>query len=342
MKQTQAQRLSRTCRTSCILAAGLIVAAAGAAKEEAGINRFFLQYAVVQHSLMADRGRFDDLMNLAEFDPQAADFIGEFWRIKAIKECGDFIERTASVHSKRVGTKTTEGERKAILDQAAEQADQCFYDVYYRNWDAINEMIVARLQAASSPTTDAENPPPSPTAQQREGAAPDPQETDTSSSAVQRSPTWRWWFADIDFWKGVTILVGMFAVYVAYQQLRTARAKFKLDLFEKRFQVFAGTRKFLSMILQKANVDLGALFDYRAAIGEASFLFGNHLTDYLAEIDRRALHLHTLHETMEPLPRGDERSRLANEISEELKWLIDQLPELKKRFGPYMRFGVWK
>ena len=147
---------------------------------------------------------------------------------------------------------------------------------------------------------------------------------------------------ELDFWKFVTILIAIWASYIAYQQVRTAREKFKLDLFEKRFQVFSGARCLLSKILVTANVDLEALFEYRGAIAEASFLFGEDITEYLEEIYRRALRLHTLHQTMDPLPRGDERSRLASEISNELKWLNEQLPELKKRFAPYLKFAVWK
>ena len=326
-----------------MLVAALVVVSAASAEDEAGISRFFLHYAVVQHSLMADRGRFDELLELAKLDPQAANFIAEFWRVKAVNECGDFVERTVSVHSKRIGPKTTEVERKALLDQAAKQTDQCLYDVYYRNWHAINEMIVTRLQAAGALTTNVEPPSASPaSAQPSESARSAPQEAHTSPPAVEPPDTRNHWFADIDFWKGVTILVAVFAAYVAYHQSRTAREKFKLGVFDKRFQVFAGARKFLSLILQRAKIDLASLFDYRAAIGEASFLFGDDLTDYLGEIDRRALHLYTLHETIEPLPSGAERSRLASEISDELRWLTEQLPELKKRFGRYMRFAVWK
>ena len=61
----------------------------------------------------------------------------------------------------------------------------------------------------------------------------------------------------------------------------------------------------------------------------------------MREIDRHALSLRTLNLTMSPLPVGEERTRLAEESSEELKWLTDQLPELKERFSPFLRFKAW-
>ena len=147
---------------------------------------------------------------------------------------------------------------------------------------------------------------------------------------------------DVDFWKLLTVLVALFAAWIALQQYRVARNKLKLDLFEKRFSVFAGTRKFLSLLLQKGDVALDDLFSYRASIAEADFLFEEDLVKYLREIDRRALGLHTTTGTMKPLPVGDERSRLAQRSSDEIGWLTDQLPELKNQFGPYMSFRKWK
>ncbi len=130
---------------------------------------------------------------------------------------------------------------------------------------------------------------------------------------------------------------------MAYQQFRLSREKFKLDLFEKRFAVFAEARTFLTHILHNPSLrTLEPLWEYRAAIGEASFLFDDDLTRYLEEIYKQGLKLHTDGETMEPLPTGPERTRLANELQQNRTWLTDQLPELRIRFTPYMKFQTWK
>lgn len=146
----------------------------------------------------------------------------------------------------------------------------------------------------------------------------------------------------MDFWKLVTILIAGFVAWVSWSQHAVNKEKFKLDLFEMRFKVFAAVRKFLSVVLQKGNIALDDLFEYRANTAEATFLFEEDITDYLKEIDKKGLALMTLHETMAPLPVGDERSKKAEEISEHLGWLTDQLPELKPKFSPYMKFKTWK
>jgi len=147
---------------------------------------------------------------------------------------------------------------------------------------------------------------------------------------------------DMDFWKLVTVLVAAFATWISWSQYSINKEKFKLDLFQKRFLVFAATRKFLSVILRDANLKIEDLFEYRADTAEATFLFEQDITDYLKEIDEKSLSLWELHETIRPLPIGAERSQKAHEISEHLKWLNDQLPMLKPVFNPYMKFKTWK
>ena len=59
-----------------------------------------------------------------------------------------------------------------------------------------------------------------------------------------------------DFWKVATVLIAVFAAYTAFQQYQVSKNKLKLDLFEKRFSVFVGTRMFLSLILQKGTTTI--------------------------------------------------------------------------------------
>jgi hypothetical protein len=88
--------------------------------------------------------------------------------------------------------------------------------------------------------------------------------------------------------------------------------------------------------------DLKPLWEYRAAIGEATFLFDAEITEYLEEIYKRAVSLYTNDEIRKSLPGGPERSQRAADMSNDLGWLLDQLPELKIRFSPYMKFEIWR
>jgi hypothetical protein len=141
---------------------------------------------------------------------------------------------------------------------------------------------------------------------------------------------------------GVTLIIGAFVAFVGYQQYLVSRERFKLDLFEKRFAVYKGVQVFLSYILRGAKVELEELFKFRADTQDAVFLFGDDIPDYIGQIDKAALELMATAEELKDLPVGEERSRMAQKKTEQIKWLIDQLPKLRRVFGPYLKFKSWK
>jgi hypothetical protein len=61
------------------------------------------------------------------------------------------------------------------------------------------------------------------------------------------------------FWKAVRVLLAVGGVYIAYQQFRFGRERLKLDLFEKRFAVFAAVSRFLSTIATEGKVQMEQL-----------------------------------------------------------------------------------
>lgn len=115
---------------------------------EEGIPRFYLDYAVVEHSLKNDVGNFDEFMNLRELDMNSANFIAEFWSGKARRECDEFIKGVAKRYSKRVTTQTSKEKYNKLIKAAKREKDQCFYGVYYDHWDEINQMIVEKYKSA--------------------------------------------------------------------------------------------------------------------------------------------------------------------------------------------------
>jgi len=86
----------------------------------------------------------------------------------------------------------------------------------------------------------------------------------------------------------------------------------------------------------------GAVIRIRRSVAEANFLFESDITTFIEEIDKHALR---------PLARegeglghafGDEKVRLADEWGKEMMWLTEQLPALKAKFAPYLKFAVWR
>ena len=137
-------------------------------------------------------------------------------------------------------------------------------------------------------------------------------------------------------------MVGIIAVTVAFQQYQVSKNKLKLDLFERCLAFYAAAQKLLSIVFHKANITLDELREFRASINEASFFFDTELTQYLDEIDRHALSLHTKTQNLDPLPVGPERERVVQDRSDEIAWLSGQYSEIKVKFSPYLSFAEWK
>ena len=86
----------------------------------------------------------------------------------------------------------------------------------------------------------------------------------------------------------ITILIGVFVAYTAYNQYRLSKEKFKLDMFDKRYGVYKNTQVFLTKILRDAKIEMEDIFEYRANTQDSVFLFKDDIPNYLQEIDKKA------------------------------------------------------
>jgi hypothetical protein len=145
-----------------------------------------------------------------------------------------------------------------------------------------------------------------------------------------------------DFWKFTTVAVAVVALYITFQQFWLAKEKLKLDLFEKRFAVFAAVRLFLTKVTQIATVSMDDFWKYRVGVAEASFLSGDDVSAFIQEVDSRALQAFTIHEQMRVARSGPEQTKLANELLGDVGWLTSRLPMPRPTFEPYMKFQHWR
>ncbi len=140
----------------------------------------------------------------------------------------------------------------------------------------------------------------------------------------------------------IATLIAIMVAWTGYQQYKLAKDKFKLDLFEKRFAVYKGIQRFLTIIRQKPYFDDGQLFEFRRDTQNATFLFGSEITKYINMIDSKALKMRSIVCQYQPLPVGKDRSILVKNQDQLLTELIDELPRLREVFAPYLRFEKWK
>ena len=127
-------------------------------------------------------------------------------------------------------------------------------------------------------------------------------------------------------------------IYIAYRQYRLEKLKWKHELYEKRLAIFRSTMELLAVIMRDGNVDIVTLSKFNAETSESYFLLGRDICDYLLEVYRKGVHLRTLNEKLQVsnLPIGEERTRLADESGDLLKWFLDQFNVAREKFAEHL------
>lgn len=137
----------------------------------------------------------------------------------------------------------------------------------------------------------------------------------------------------------LTPLVAVFVSYIAWQQHRTNKEKLKLDLFDKRFDVYDATKKYLSKITAEGNVSNDDLADFLIATNKSYFLFGQDIEKYLNELYLKGVDLNYTQKQIRSGRLIDEaNTKVVEKDHETFTWLTDQLTKSKSVFGKYMRF----
>ena len=135
-------------------------------------------------------------------------------------------------------------------------------------------------------------------------------------------------------------VIGFLGAYIAFRQWRTAAYRYKMDLFDKRFDVYDAIIDFIQSIKSGGKVSDESLATFKERTLPARFLFDKGIADYIAEIREHAIDVQTWSQEVEGMKAGDEKIEIQRKSSEVKKWLYSQLDEeLNKRFQKYLALG---
>jgi len=97
----------------------------------------------------------------------------------------------------------------------------------------------------------------------------------------------------------LTPIIGALAVYIAWQQHRTNRNNLRLNLYDRRYEVFDALMSLLAHIAQRVDVTDEQLYEFYRATNQSQFLFGKEISEYLEEISKNARNLQYLAKILE-------------------------------------------
>ena len=143
----------------------------------------------------------------------------------------------------------------------------------------------------------------------------------------------------------LTPLIAVVATYIAYQQWQTNKQKLMLERYDRRLKVYEEVRKILSIIIRDANASYDDLLRFRTAVSEADFLFGREIPEYIDEIYKQGINLHSWNsqyrDSNQPPREGYDHSKVVDGMHAELTWLTEQFEPAKQKFKKYLDISKW-
>ena len=140
----------------------------------------------------------------------------------------------------------------------------------------------------------------------------------------------------------VTLVIGLIAGGIAYRQYRIARAKFKLDLFEKRHAVFVETWAFISKFFDPRWFDMQDIMIFRLHVANAKFLFGPEIARFVETVEQKALTRGDAYIVVRNAATEDESMAATKIIDGTTEWAQKEALEIKERFAPYLDLSKWR
>lgn len=136
----------------------------------------------------------------------------------------------------------------------------------------------------------------------------------------------------------LTPTVAVLGSIIAYRQWRLAQNKLKLDLFDRRFSVYAAARSLLASVMTSGETKDEDIFKFMAATREAKWLLSSEVDKYLEkEIYINALNLARLDAELEDVGVGEVRTKNVKKKAALRKWFMDQYEVLDEHFSPFLK-----
>ncbi|MFZ5531620.1 MAG: hypothetical protein ACOY4U_11310 [Pseudomonadota bacterium] len=135
----------------------------------------------------------------------------------------------------------------------------------------------------------------------------------------------------LDFFSALLpFVLSVIAAYIAFAQWRVNKNKLKLDLFEKRFQVFTAAKDFIAHCLTNGyRPTQEAKHEFLQRTKGAEFLFNKKVKELVDEIWSKSVELEGYSYDQNTAEHAKERHACAT-------WLSNKLNSINKDFAPFM------
>lgn len=140
----------------------------------------------------------------------------------------------------------------------------------------------------------------------------------------------------------LTLLVAVIVAYIAYQQYKTNRDKLRLNLYDRRFELYNAFSDLCVSVGSSGRPGSRELTDFLQIRNKVYFLFDQDIYSYMELVRQKAIRLQYLETSLhgeQRLPKGPERTEAAEETGKLRTWFTDQFDVSREKFSRYLRFN---
>lgn len=142
----------------------------------------------------------------------------------------------------------------------------------------------------------------------------------------------------------LTPAIAITTAMIAVWQWRLERQKWKLALYDKRFETFRAVTEFLSLLCIKCPCEHKDEIEFLQKASRNRFLFHSDIQEYIELIYKKSVERNHLEKTIEN-SRGekmtDYRGTLAAQSAEISHWFSDQFNAAEAKFAKYIAIKAY-
>lgn len=139
----------------------------------------------------------------------------------------------------------------------------------------------------------------------------------------------------VDLFAALTPVIAIVTTYIAIQQYRANQLRLRHDLYDRRLALSNAVAEFIANVMQSGTADRAQLVTLLQKTRESFFLFGKEVSDYITDMYKKGVDLEYYEKQLHHanLPVGGERTRIAHQQAELLKWFGKQFDVIQSMFA---------
>lgn len=139
------------------------------------------------------------------------------------------------------------------------------------------------------------------------------------------------------------IIIGVIVAIVAVQQWRLSRAKFRLDLFDRRYEIYIKVKTFIANFIKKGFCSEDDETQFHRDTRDVKFFYGKEIANlknklYDLVLEHKRVEGLSKSEIMSPEKKNESGAKVY-EIKGEIQKTLD---DFDKKVNEYLNFEKWK